>query len=65
MTKQHGGKRQGAGRKSRFAVPMRKVTVTLPAHYIAAIKALDEKGKLSSGIRSLVERAGILEQDRL
>lgn len=65
MTKQHGGKRDGAGRKSRFAVPMRKVTVTLPTHYIAALRALDAKGKLSSGIRSLVESSGILDSDRL
>jgi len=56
MTKtQHGGARNGAGRKPLYSEPMDRATVLLPRHHIAALRRLGD-GNLAAGIRQLVER---------
>jgi len=51
----HGGARNGAGRKPLYSEPMQNTTVLLPRQYIRALQRLG-KGNLSAGIRQLVER---------
>jgi len=56
MTKtQHGGARNGAGRKPLYSEPMTEVSVRLPRHYVAALQRFGD-GNLAAGIRQLVER---------
>jgi len=58
-----GGARKGAGRKSRYGVPMKPVTVTLPPQHIATLKRLGD-GNLSAGIQLLVESSAQSVDDR-
>ena len=52
-SKQHGGKREGAGRKPGPS-PLQRVTVTLPSEMVANLKARGG-GNLSKGIRRLYQ----------
>jgi hypothetical protein len=47
----HGGKRKGAGRKSRFSVPMKQKTVRLPPEWIAKLER--EFGTFQKAIETL------------
>jgi hypothetical protein len=58
-SKQHGGKREGAGRKSLGPAKLQRADVRLSADDIASLRALGA-GNLSAGVRRLVAewRAG-------
>lgn len=48
----HGGKRQGAGRKPRFGLPMRQYTIRLPADVHAIL--VDRHGTLQAAVEWLI-----------
>jgi hypothetical protein len=50
-TTAHGGKRDGAGRKPRFGIPMEQKTVRLPADWIERLVA--EYGSFQKAIETL------------
>ena len=52
QTKQHGGKRTGAGRKARFGIRMTQKTVRLPQEWVDKLVA--DYGSFQKAIETLV-----------
>lgn len=59
----HGGKRKGAGRKPAAGdEPQERLTVTLPASYVAWLK---RDGNASAETRRIIERVAFIEGIKL
>ena len=53
MSKQHGGKRSGAGRPPKHEQPMKQYTIRLPEHWREELIA--EFGSLQKAVETLVQ----------
>lgn len=57
----HGGRREGAGRKTLYDEKMITVTIRLPPLYVNMLRSLGD-GNASLGVRNLIEAANRFER---
>lgn len=62
MTNTHGGKRAGAGAKSKFGQPMTGILLQLPAHQVDALKILGgvRADRIREAIESYLKNQGVV-----